>query len=151
MNTRLIVAAAITFAVTSQIGSAAQAGEWGGCGCAASYAPGAVYYASPVYTYLQPTITVVPHYLVQPNYVVHRTYVVRPTQFVEDNSLPCGMPCEQGYVVNQGQFPVRAGTIGWTRYPHPYVRPYAHRYVRTYHDRAYGGRRHTKARYDIPR
>lgn len=151
MNRRLILAVAIAFAATLQVGSAALAGEWGaaGCGCAANYAPGAVYYASPVYTYMAPTITVVPHYLVQPNYVVHRTYVLRPTRIIEDNFAPCGAPCEQGYVVDQGQFEARGGPVGWTRYPAVDVRPYAHRHVRTYHGRAYGRHQRTTARYDI--
>jgi hypothetical protein len=151
MNKRLMVAVAIAFAATLQVGSAALAGEGGaaGCGCAANYAPGAVYYASPVYTYMPPTITVVPHYLVQPNYVVHRAYVLRPTRIIEDNFAPCGAPCEQRYVVDQGQFQVRAGTDGWTRYPPVEVRPYSHRHVRMYYGRAYRGHQHAPARYDI--
>lgn len=113
--------------------------------------PGAVYYAAPTYTYLQPTVTVIPHYLVQPNYVVHRTYLVRPPRIVEESPLPCLFVCgNEGYAVSQGQLPVAGAAAGWTPYLQAPVRRYSYRYRRGY----YGARawhRHGTVVYTGPR
>jgi hypothetical protein len=137
--------------------SSAAAGGWGAnCGCG-YYPGGQIYYAPPTYSYAEPTITVVPHYVVQPNYVVRRTYVVRQTRYVNEppryinEPKPCPILCGLDHLFDSGPAVV-APTVSYesyapTRYPRHY-RGYYHPNRRYYHSRRhrYGYSRHYRWR-----
>jgi hypothetical protein len=129
MRTRNLLSAglAIGSIICAPVG--ALAGGWN-CGRCEYQAPPSAIYASPTYTYAQPTVTIVPRVIVQPNYVVERTYVVRPTEYLRDNRN-CRSGCSEGFrIVNQGQYPAFETEpayyepYGTYRHPGPSVRRY---------------------------
>lgn len=106
MSSRFFLKAFVGIASAALFAGNAAAGDWlSGCNFCGhtAYPTGQVYYAQPTYSYAQPTITVIPHYVVQPNYIVQRTYVVPQTRYLYE-SAPCPINCDQSYMVNQGQY-----------------------------------------------
>lgn len=108
MLRRIFLTILLGFGATALLTADASAGGWrcGVCG----QPSGRVYYAPPTYTYAQPTVTVVPHYIVRPHYVVEQTYVLRPTYYL--GAAPVSpRRCHRGLLVNQGQYDTDAATV----------------------------------------
>lgn len=137
MHRRILFAALAGLGLATLFTSSAVAGGWSAnCGCSYGYYPaGQIYYAPPTYSYAEPTVTVLPHYVIQPNYVVRRTYVVRQTQYVNEppryinEPAPCPILCDLGHLFDNGHAvvspPVRYESYAPARYPR-----YHHRYHR---------------------